>query len=57
MIITDQPGRVFAIIFLAPFLINCGYKYDNVLLILIGIIFFIYELFWIIFYEPKKILI
>jgi membrane-bound ClpP family serine protease len=52
---SEQPGRIFAIIFLAPYLIYCGYNYNNLILIIIGIVFFFYEIFWVIFYKPKTI--
>ena len=52
---SEQPGRIFAIFFLGPYLIYCGYKYNNLLLILLGIIFIVYEIFWVVLYEPKKI--
>jgi hypothetical protein len=43
------------IILIAPYLIYCGYIYNNIYLIVLGIIFMIYEIFWIIFYKPKTI--
>jgi hypothetical protein len=54
---SEQPGRYFAILLFGPFLIFCGYKYKDLLLLLLGIIFIIYELFWIIFFDPKNIYI
>ena len=66
MIITDQPGRFIAIFILSPLLLTSGIlllKTDNVkikstiawILIIISIIFFFYELFWILNYPAKKI--
>ncbi len=55
MNISEQPGRLFAIFILSPYLIFCGYKYKNIILFILGILFFIYELFWITFYNPKNI--
>ena len=66
MIITDQPGRFIAIFILSPLLLISGIlllKTDNVkikstiawILIIISIIFFFYELFWILNYPAKKI--
>ena len=57
MKISDQPGRFFAILLFGPFLIYCGYKYEDFLLFFLGIIFIIYELFWVIFFDPKNIYI
>ena len=53
MKITDRPGRYFALIFLAPFLLFTGLTirsdYINLCfsLILISLLLFGYELFWI----------
>tara|TARA_B100000787_G_scaffold170105_1_gene164046 strand:- start:11160 stop:11381 length:222 start_codon:yes stop_codon:yes gene_type:complete len=55
MKISEQPGRFFAILLFAPYLIYCGYKYKDPLLFFLGIIFIIYELFWVIFFDPKNI--
>ena len=55
MKINEQPVRFLAIFIFAPYIIYCGYKYNNLLLLLFGIIFFFYELFWICFYKPKII--
>jgi len=52
---SEQPGRYFAILLFAPYLIYCGYKYKDPLLFISGIVFIIYELFWVIFVEPKNI--
>jgi len=57
MIISEQPGRVFAIIIVGPFLIYKGCKYKDNILKILGILFIIYELFWIVNYNPKKIII
>ena len=53
--ITEQPGRLFAIFLLGPYLIFTGLKYNNILLILLGIIFILYEIFWIINYSSRII--
>lgn len=52
---TDQPGRLFAFFILAPYLVHTGYKYKDSSLIYIGVVFAIYELFWILCSEPKQI--
>ncbi len=50
---TDQIGRYFAIFIFAPILILKGVaKSDNLLLIL-GIALFLWDLYWILFREPK----
>ena len=66
MIISDQPGRFIAIFILSPLLLIFGIlllKTTNIkirytiacILIGISIIFFFYELFWVINYPAKKI--
>ena len=59
MKITDRPGRYFAIIIFAPTQFYCGIvireDYLNIsnILILLSILLFIYEIFWI-FYKNNK---
>ena len=55
MILTDQPGRLFAVIILGPFFIYKGIIYNDIIFVLLGIIFILYELFWIINYKPNNI--
>lgn len=66
MLITDQPGRIFAIIILSPSLFVGGILLINsnnvklrktigFILMIISIIFFFYELFWVINYPPKMV--
>ncbi len=52
---SEQPCRYIAIFFIAPYIIYCGYIYNNYILLSIGIIFFFYEIFWVAFYKPKTI--
>ena len=54
IIITDQPGGLLAFFVLAPYLVHVGFKYKDNSLISIGVIFAMYELFWIICTEPKR---
>ena len=56
MIISEQPGRIFAIFVLSPYLIFKGYQYCDKLLISVGIIFIIYEIFWILNYKPNTLI-
>jgi hypothetical protein len=55
MIVSEQPGRVFAVVFFAPYLRAKGKKYNDKLLGLFGNMFFFYELFWLVFYKPKVV--
>jgi len=57
MNISEQPGRLFGILFFGPFIIYCSYKYKDYLLFILGILFTIYEIFWVIFFDPKHIYI
>ena len=57
MNISEQPGRVCAIFIFGPLLIYKGDKYNDKLLKIFGFIFIIYEIFWVLFHSPKKIVI
>jgi hypothetical protein len=45
---TDQPGRLFAVFILAPYLVHTGFKYKDNTLVFIGIV-------WILYAEPKQL--
>lgn len=47
MKITDQPGRLFAIFLFGPYLIYTAHKISDHYLLLMGIIFILYEIFWV----------
>ena len=66
MILSDQPGRIIGLLIFSPSLLISGILLItsnklNVklligyLLIVYSIIFFIYELFWVIFYPAKMV--
>ena len=55
MVITDQPGRIFAVFILGPLLILKGINFKDKLIIILGILIIIYDLFWLINYPSKKI--
>ena len=55
MCITEQPGRLIAIFILGPYLVIKGSKFNDTILIILCIIFILYELFWIINYETRTI--
>lgn len=57
MLISEQPGRLMAIFILGPFLVYSGRIYEDKILILLGSLFILYEIFWVINYEPKTILL
>tara|TARA_B100001564_G_scaffold349937_1_gene353680 strand:- start:2143 stop:2313 length:171 start_codon:yes stop_codon:yes gene_type:complete len=53
--ITDQYGRLFAVLVFAPYLIYSGYKHNDKILCLLGLLLFVYELFWICNKGPQVI--
>lgn len=61
MLLSDQPGRVLAVFILSPLLIACGilllkgkYIHDIAcMLIVFSVVFFFYELFWLLYRDPK----
>jgi|SaaInlV_125m_DNA_1040241.scaffolds.fasta_scaffold70077_1 hypothetical protein len=66
MILSDQPGRVIAIVILSPSFLIFGIllvKSNNIkirqiigyILSLFSVIFFFYELFWVINYPAKMV--
>ena len=55
MNISEQPGRIIAILFIGPYLIHSGFKFKENIMIYLGFLFILYELFWIINYDPKII--
>ena len=57
MILSEQPGRIFAICILSPYLIYKGYKFNDSILIIVGILFIFYECFWVLNYRPNEIII
>mgnify|MGYP001262553358 CR=1 FL=1 len=56
MKISEQPGRMFAIFIFGPYLIYKGNVFNDDLLVFMGIIFILYELFWVINYDPKIVI-
>lgn len=53
-IITDQPGRVLAVFVFGPILIYKGRKYDDGFLLFFGVLLILWDLYWLLFKEPKK---
>jgi len=52
---TDKYGRLFGVLILSPYLVYCGYIYNNNILLIFGVLLFIYELFWICNSGPQVI--
>lgn len=53
--ITDQPGRIFAVFVFGPLLFLKGLNYNDYILIFLGLLITFYDLFWLIKYPSKKI--
>ena len=53
MFLTDQPGRLFAILIFAPYVIYRGLSYRDNLLLILGVGLFLYELFWLLARPPQ----
>jgi len=54
MLKNDQPLRIIAVIFLAPYLIYSGKKCNNKNLIFLGILFLIVEIYCLLFVKSKQ---
>ena len=54
--ITDQPGRIFAVFVFGPLLILKGLNYKDYLLLFLGLLITLYDLYWLIKYPSKKII-
>lgn len=52
--LTDQPGRVFAVVIFGPLLIYKGYKYKDIILIALGLVLILWDLYWLVFKDPCK---
>lgn len=50
---TDQIGRYFAIFIFAPILIFKGIYLNDILLLILGIALFFWDLYWILFRNPR----
>ena len=56
MIVTDQPGRIFAVLVFAPYLVYRGLVHCDRLLAALGVVLFLYEMFWLLSKPPKTAL-
>ena len=50
--LTDQPGRVLAVVFVAPYLAYRGLRCGDPLLVAIGAALFAWDLFWLLCRAP-----
>lgn len=50
----DQPGRFVAIFIISPMLLYKGYNYNDIYLILLAIILFFWDTYWIVTSKPNK---
>jgi len=51
---TEQPLRVIAVLFVGPYIIYCGKKYNNDILFALGILFMIIEIYCLLFMKAKE---
>ena len=51
---TDQIGRYFAVLIFAPLLVYKGQIYGDDELVGLGVLLFVWDLYWMLFREPKQ---
>lgn len=51
--LSDQPGRVLAVLVFAPLILYKGYKYHDRFLIIFAILLFIWDLYWLTSKPPR----
>ena len=49
----DQPGRVIAVLIIAPILFMKGYDYNDKFIMMFSIILFIWDFYWLAFTKPN----
>lgn len=52
--LTDQPGRVLAVVVFAPLILWKGLKYKDWFLILFAVLLFGWDLYWLITSPPRR---
>jgi hypothetical protein len=52
--VTDQPGRVLAVLVVAPYLAYRGLRCGDPLLVAIGVVLFAWDLYWLLHREPLR---
>jgi hypothetical protein len=53
--ITDQPGRILAVLVFAPLIVYKGIKYRDWFLLAFGILLFAWDLFWLLCRPPRAV--
>ena len=53
--LSDQPGRVVAVLVVAPYLVYRGTRCRDPVLVAIGAVLFAWDLFWIMCREPRRV--
>lgn len=51
--LTDQPGRVLAVLVFAPLIFYKGCKYQDLFLIIFAILLFVWDLYWLTSKPPR----
>lgn len=55
MRLTDQPGRVAAVLVFAPMLVRKGLRYGDDALVFFGLLLFAWDLAWLLCAAPKEL--
>ena len=50
----DQPGRLVALIIVAPILFYKGLKYNDLFIIAFSIVLFLWDLYWLVTSKPNS---
>jgi len=50
----EQPGRLFGMFFFSPYLFYKGLVHKDLSLRIFAVLLFIYELYWVLFYQPGE---
>lgn len=50
----DQPGRLVALIIVAPILFYKGLKYNDLFIIVFSIVLFLWDLYWLLTSKPNS---
>lgn len=53
-VLSDQPGRVLAVFVFAPILLYKAVIYKDVFIAVFAALLFVWDLFWLLFRDPKR---
>ena len=52
--ITDQPGRIFAVLVFGPILLLKGKSYNDIVLLILGALLIVWDLYWLLWKKPVE---